>query len=258
MPRRAELRYLLLVLLWQLALPAFSLPDDRLQSIEITAESAERDEKAGYTVYRGNVILQQGSLHIEADKLTIFHDRVAADRIVAVGTPATMRQRPEINKGLVIASAGRIIYEKSRERVLLREAASIEQDGAVVTGESIDYFMAEQRVRADADLKDGNARVQVIIPAEVIEAESTGGQAQTPDKGSQPESEPVPQPEPEPEPEPKPEPKSGIESGSEPEQEQAPEQEPNSPAKTTDGEKPGGKAPPNNPEAATNGDSQRP
>jgi lipopolysaccharide export system protein LptA len=270
MPRRAELRYLLLVLLWQLALPAFSLPDDRLQSIEITAESAERDEKAGYTVYRGNVILEQGSLHIEADKLTIFHDRVAADRIVAVGTPATMRQRPEINKGLVIASAGRIIYEKSRERVLLREAASIEQDGAVVTGESIDYFMAEQRVRADADLKDGNARVQVIIPAEVIEAESTGGQAQTPDKGSQPESGPVPEPEPEPEPAPKPEPKPGVESGSEPEQgqesqqeseqepEQAPEQEPNSPAKTTDGEKSGGKAPPNNPEAATNGDSQRP
>jgi lipopolysaccharide export system protein LptA len=173
MSRRAELqRYLLTALLCIAATPVQALPEDRLQSIEITAASAVRDEKAGYTVYRGDVVLQQGSLHIEADTLTIFHDRVSADRIVAVGAPATLRQRPEINKGLVTASAGRIVYEKSRERVLLREAASIEQDGAVVTGESIDYFMAEQRVRADADVKDGNARVQVIIPAEVIEAET--------------------------------------------------------------------------------------
>ena len=151
---------------------AYALPDDRLQAIEITAERAERDEKAGYTVYSGDVILEQGSLHIEADKLTIFHDSEAADRIVAVGAPATLRQQPEIDKAFVTASAGRITYVKSRERVMLRKDATIEQDGAVVSGESIDYFMAEQRVRADAAPSDESARVQVIIPAAVVEAQS--------------------------------------------------------------------------------------
>ena len=151
---------------------AYALPDDRLQAIEITAERAERDEKAGYTVYSGDVILEQGSLHIEADKLTIFHDDEAADRIVAVGAPATLRQQPEIDKAFVTASAGRITYVKSRERVMLRKDATIEQDGAVVSGESIDYFMAEQRVRADAAPSDESARVQVIIPAAVVEAQS--------------------------------------------------------------------------------------
>jgi|GEM_PF-212428 len=176
-PRRF-VKHLLLAagLGWALLLPALrtaALPDDRLQAIEITAERAVRDERAGYTVYIGDVILEQGSLHIEADRLTIYHDREAADRIVAIGQPATMRQQPELDKGFVTASARRIVYEKSRELVVLREAASIEQEGAVVTGESIQYFMAEQRVRADA-AKDENARVQVIIPAEVVAAESGG------------------------------------------------------------------------------------
>ncbi|MDP5071145.1 MAG: lipopolysaccharide transport periplasmic protein LptA [Congregibacter sp.] len=151
---------------------AQALPEDRLQSIEITAASAVRDERAGFTVYSGDVIMQQGSLHIEADKITIFHDSEAADRIIAVGAPARLRQQPQIDKGFVTARAGRIVYEKSREWIQLREAAVIEQDGAVVSGESIDYFMAEQRVRADAASKNANGRVQVIIPAAVIQAET--------------------------------------------------------------------------------------
>lgn len=171
---RAELRALALLALSLAAAPLKALPEDRLQAIEISAERALRDEKAGYTVYTGAVILQQGSLHIEADKLTVFHDREAASRIVAVGKPARLRQQPEPDKGFVTASAGRIVYEASREHVLLRQSASIEQEGAVVSGESIDYFLAEQRVRADADAQDGNARVQVVIPAAVVEAETRG------------------------------------------------------------------------------------
>ncbi|MFT4767968.1 MAG: lipopolysaccharide export system protein LptA [Glaciecola sp.] len=161
---------------------ATALPDDRLQSIEITATRAVRDERAGFTVYSGDVIMQQGSLHIEADKITIFHDSEAADRIIAVGDPATLRQQPEIDKGFVTARAGRIVYEKSREWVQLRESAVIEQDGAVVSGESIDYFMAEQRVRADAAPENANDRVQVIIPAAVIEAETKDDEASPPNE----------------------------------------------------------------------------
>lgn len=149
-----------------------ALPEDKFQAIEISAERAYRDDKAGFTVYSGDVILEQGTLTIEAEKLTIFHDREAADRIIAVGEPARMRQQPELEKGFVTASAGRIIYEKSRERILLRIDASIEQDGAIVSGESIDYFMAQQRVRANANKDDADARVQVTIPAEVVEAQS--------------------------------------------------------------------------------------
>lgn len=155
-----------------LAPAAVGLPEDRLKAIEITAERAERNELEGYTIYSGAVVLEQGSLRIEADRVTIFHDREAADRIVAHGEPATLRQQPALDRGPVTASARRIVYERSRELIVLRESASIEQEGAVVTGESIQYFMAEQRVRADADNSDTGARVQVFIPAEIVETEA--------------------------------------------------------------------------------------
>jgi len=47
-----------------------ALPDDREQPIRITADQALRDEKQGFTEYTGNVRMDQGSLHIEADKIT--------------------------------------------------------------------------------------------------------------------------------------------------------------------------------------------
>ena len=177
----ALLAALLVPALLLAATGATALPEDRLQAIEITAERAERNEREGYTVYSGDVILTQGSLRIHADRLTIFHDRVAADRIIAVGEPARLRQQPAIDKQPVRASARRIVYEKSRELVMLRESASIEQDGAVVTGESIQYFMAEERVRADATADDESSRVQVFIPADVIGAAQDGSATEGPE-----------------------------------------------------------------------------
>ena len=171
------------------------LPDDRLQAIEITADRAERNEREGFTLYTGTVVLVQGSLRVEADRLTIFHDRENADRIVAQGEPALLQQRPALDKELVVASANRIVYMRSREMVLLQQAASIEQEGAIVSGDSIRYFMAEQRVQADATPDDGNARVQVFIPAEVIEDtqnDVTDGEASdagTPESSEQPDGE---------------------------------------------------------------------
>jgi len=169
--RRLRIALALVVTLVSAEAPALS--DDRLQAIEITAERAERNERKGYTVYSGAVVLTQGSLRIEADRLTIYHDREAADRIIASGEPAHLRQRPAPDKPFVVAQGERIVYERSREVVTLRGAASIEQEGAVVTGESIRYFMAEQVVRADARPEDESTRVQVFIPADVVEAASS-------------------------------------------------------------------------------------
>ena len=173
---RRALRLLLALGSASAALQTSGLPEDRRQAIEITAEQAVRDEKVGYTVYSGDVILQQGSLHIEADRLTVFHHGETPERIVALGEPATMTQQPEIDAGLVSASAREIVYEQSRERVVLRKTASIEQDGALVSGEFIEYFMAEQRVHAAASTSD-DARVQVIIPAQLVEARSSEQEA---------------------------------------------------------------------------------
>ncbi|MEQ9395044.1 lipopolysaccharide transport periplasmic protein LptA [Haliea sp.] len=163
---------------WLLLAPgAIALPEDRQQPIRISADQALRDERQGFTEYTGNVRLQQGSLQIEAEKITVFHQQVAADRILAEGNPARLQQQPEADKGIVHAAAQRIEYFKAEERVNLTRQARIEQEGSIVTGDSIDYYMAEQRVRADSGRREDGGRVEVVIPAQVLEGDAANGAA---------------------------------------------------------------------------------
>ena len=146
-----------------------ALPEDRDQPIRIEADEALRDEKQGFTRYKGNVKVGQGTLYIEADEVTVYHIDQEADKIVARGKPARLQQQPEPEKGLVKARAEIIEYYKNDDRVQLLDNASIEQDGSTVTGDSIEYFISEQRVRADSDRSRDGSRVQVVIPAQAIE-----------------------------------------------------------------------------------------
>ena len=151
--------------LWPLASAA--LPDDRAQPIRISADSASRDDRAGVTRYQGNVELQQGSLKINADLISIHHDEKQTDLIIAEGVPATMTQTPEVGKGPIRASANRIEYRRSDDLVRLITEANIEQDGATVSGDTIDYLVTEQRVVASAG-DDNGRRVEVVIPPEAF------------------------------------------------------------------------------------------
>ena len=169
--RRTRSRAAALLITLLLSGGASALPEDRDQPIHITADQALRDEKKGVTVYSGNVHMTQGSLHITASKITIFHTAEELDRIIAEGAPATLQQQPDPNKGPVHARAQVITYYRTEERVHLQREAHIEQDGAIVTGNSIDYLVAEQLVKADSDQKQSGTRVQVVIPPQANQEE---------------------------------------------------------------------------------------
>ena len=146
---------------------AAALPDDREQPIHITADKALRDEVEGVTVYSGSVHLVQGSMELDADKLTIYHTTDTADKIIAEGQPAKMRQQPDIDKAIVHAHGRVITYYKSEDRVNLQTEARIEQEGAVVEGDAIDYFITKQVITAESDKTNQNERVVVVIPPSV-------------------------------------------------------------------------------------------
>lgn len=187
MRRCPETLIILALALLALAPTARALPGDQEQPIHIEADEALRDENQGFTRYEGNVTLEQGSLEIEADQLTVYHRGEDARRITARGQPALMRQQPEADKGVIIARALRIEYFRQEARVELRDSASIEQEGSTVTGDKIDYFINEKLVRADSDRSNIASRVQVVIPAQALQVSEdpnapadTGGVAQDP------------------------------------------------------------------------------
>lgn len=152
---------------------AQALPGDRDQPIHIAADQALRDEQKGHTVYSGNVRMVQGSMEVDADRITIWHNEQDADKIVARGAPARMRQQPEIDQELVHAQADTITYWQRAQRVNLTTNARIEQRGDVVTGDQIIYFIERQLVKAESGkLEDGN-RVNVIIQPSTQQGERT-------------------------------------------------------------------------------------
>jgi lipopolysaccharide export system protein LptA len=142
-----------------------ALPEDRDKPMRITADKAERDDVNGITIYTGNVIFIQGTMKLESDKLTIHH-QVEEDpsEIIAEGNPAKWQQRPEAHKEIVFANAKVITYYKSEDRVNLQTEGYVEQDGSVVTGETIDYFIEKQLIKAKSDEKRKDNRVVVVIP----------------------------------------------------------------------------------------------
>ena len=160
---------------------------DNTQPIRIAADSAEQDEREGVTVYSGNVVIEQSSLQIEADQVTI---RTATDNpdkarkvevIVATGKPAHLRQQTPTgdhgeqmeNSEAIDASADTIHYWLVRGVIKLEKNATINQHGSSVSGDEIEYFIDRQRVKAKADPSRPKGRVQTIIAPETLRQNET-------------------------------------------------------------------------------------
>lgn len=157
-------RHLELLLGALLALPtlAAALESDRQQPIQVQADRVEMDNRSGVSTYRGNVILDQGSLHMEADLLIVYRATAELDRIEAEGRPVRFRQRPEGATADVEGEALRLEYRAAEDRLLLQGAAWVQQGGDRFSGERIQYDTVLSRVQASGQ-DNGSGRVHAII-----------------------------------------------------------------------------------------------
>lgn len=155
--------------------PALALPEDRDQAIFIQSDRAERDERTGTTLYTGDVEIDQGSLHISAERVTIRDSDEQVSEILATGKPAKMHQKPAPEREPVYARALTIQYDVAKEVLTLIEEASVTQEGTTVTGDRIEYFVREQRVKASGGgASTGQDRVKVVIPPRRPAAQPAG------------------------------------------------------------------------------------
>lgn len=150
---------------------------DFQQPINVDADDQELDLVANRLVFRNNVVIQQGSLQITADRLDVVsesEDGVGEGEVfIATGAPATYQQ--EIEPGMLVeASADEIRYD-ARVRVLtLRGSAQMRQSGNQVSASRITYYVDEQRVTAERE-QDSEERVRTIFqPRQGSESENNG------------------------------------------------------------------------------------
>src|SRR5690554_1491947 len=75
---------------------SWALSTDSGQPIEIEADTAELDDQKGITIYRGNVVVTQGTIRMTGEKMTVYYNKEKdLDTVIMEGTPATYRQLPD-------------------------------------------------------------------------------------------------------------------------------------------------------------------
>jgi len=144
------------------------LSSDKDQPIELSSNTAVRDEKGGFTIYSGNVLLKQGSLHIKAEKLKVFHVSGTAKKIIASGSPVNLIQQPSLGKDMVNATAFEMTYERDTNLIILKKNAEIKQTNSKVKGDKITYSISKQMVIAESNQNTTENRVNVVLPRDLI------------------------------------------------------------------------------------------
>jgi lipopolysaccharide export system protein LptA len=177
-PNKFTAYALLTLFLGSFSATLLALDSDREQPIHISSDTAERNDKEGITTYTGAVLMDQGTLHIEADKVVI-HTNANNDitLVVATGVPAEYRQKPAPDKEIVIAKGNTIEYMLDTEKLHIVENASLRQgDGTTLTGKVINYYIKTSVVKAEGGTSTREpGRIHMTIPPKSERTEASSG-----------------------------------------------------------------------------------
>ncbi len=142
---------------------SFALSTDRNQPITIEADEAMIDDIKGIAVYTGNVIVAQGSIQINSEKLTLHYtDKQTLEKAVAVGNPVRFKQTPDGKKPDLHAKAQIMEYYAHKDMLHLTQEAMVWQGEDKFTGAHISYDTKRGIIRAGKG-KNKNGRVSVTI-----------------------------------------------------------------------------------------------
>lgn len=170
--KKTKLTHLFLLSLYALlTLPTAALESDKYQPINIEADRAEFDRKAGTAAYFGNVVLQQGSLIIYADKISLIREGEELKEAIATGKPARFQQQLDDSDALTRARSQTMRFNTNQQKVTLLKEAFLKQGENSFRGEQIIYDTEQERVsaratptgEAPAEQPKNNGRIKLII-----------------------------------------------------------------------------------------------
>lgn len=139
---------------------AFAAKADRNQPIDVTANEKVTDYKQGTSIYTGNVVINQGSLHATGDKAILYVEKGELVRAVLEGKPATFQELDDKGQ-LVKGSANDANYLAQQQKIILTGNAKLDRQGDTLSSQQITYDMNAEVVKAGG--KAGGDRVHVVI-----------------------------------------------------------------------------------------------
>tara|TARA_Y100001934_G_scaffold280030_2_gene385567 strand:+ start:203 stop:715 length:513 start_codon:yes stop_codon:yes gene_type:complete len=157
----------LLLTLSVMAASSKGLDSDRYQPIRIQADAAMVDESRGTSIYRGNVIIHQGTLQVTADEVEIYTAdnqviQIIAKAAKAPGELAHYKQQTNDANDMVSAEARKITYLVQEERLHLAGNAKLQQVGDIFTGELLYYDLGRGIVNLDSGGSKGRVNMTIL------------------------------------------------------------------------------------------------
>lgn len=145
---------------------SFALPSDRSQPISLLADNATYNDKTGVTTYTGNVVIEQGTMKLNAASIVAnLNKNKQISTITATGSPAKFQQQVDTARGIARGEAQKIIYNAETGILNLVGNAYLFQNGASIRGNTLKYSMNKGDIEVSGGSSSGaKGRVQIIIP----------------------------------------------------------------------------------------------
>lgn len=146
--------------------PALAERADRDKPVHIEADAVRMDDLQRIAVYEGKVVLSQGTLRVQADRIEVRQDAEGFLTGIAWGKPVHFRQRLDGKGDWVDAWANRVEYDARKEQVRLIGDAFLKKGEEELRGELITYDARSEIYQASGaspGQKPGRVRA-VIMP----------------------------------------------------------------------------------------------
>ncbi len=160
----------IIFLLLFFSLNCYSEKTDKDQPIIIDSDELLIDDSKNTSTYSGDVILQQGTLIIRGDKLTIREDKQGFQHSSSIGKPTTFKQKMENSDDYIEGQALTIEYDGNMDKIHLYSKARVKKGNDLVIGDYIMYDANSEFAQAlsgNTVTKDGNevkkGRTRAII-----------------------------------------------------------------------------------------------
>lgn len=153
-----------------LSLSAYAEKADREKPIEIAADTGMLDQLKGITIWRGNVIVIQGTLKVEADEVTVTRDGQGNQTLVAFGKPVKFRQKMDDKNEYIEGEGNRVDYTTINNLAILTGNARVKRGGDLVVGNVITYNTSTEvyEVKGGTATGPNKGRVTVILQPDTV------------------------------------------------------------------------------------------
>jgi lipopolysaccharide export system protein LptA len=156
---------LLALCLLATALPALAEKADRTQPVHIESDEVTLDDIKKLGIYRGKVLIQQGTLTLRADRVEVRQNATGLASITAFGTPVSFRQKRDGVNEYIDATAKRVEYDNIKGELRLLGDAVLQKGGDEIRGQLLTYQTATEfyRVVGDTSTTAPSGRVRMTI-----------------------------------------------------------------------------------------------